>query len=531
MKNFILLIALFLSHITFSQSKMLVFFSDKPESGFTENVLFSPKSIERRNKKSVQLNEYDLPINPSYLSSIGVDGSIEKTSKWLNAIVFSSFLSQEQLLAKYTFIERIIPVNTSLEVHVQKKTPLNSPEKSINYGFATQQIEQLNLNCLHDLGFTGNGIYLAVIDAGFNNMNTVSYFDSVYQNNRVLDSYDFVLNQTSVYANSQHGTMVSSCIVGEKNQGQEMYVGTAKDVDLALYRSENVYSEALIEEFDLVRALERCDSVGVDVANISLGYFNFDDSTTNHVYGDLDGNTTIAALGVNVAVSKGIAVVMAAGNSGPNYISTPCDADDGLCVGAVDEFGNYALFSSVGPNADGQIKPDVASRGQNAFVVTPNDTVVQGNGTSFASPIMCGATACLIQANPTKSVAQIFNAIRLSASQNTFPDSLRGYGIPNFCLANTILNSSAGIAENDLSNLLLYPNPANNELTVYGFEQDLSVEYVIYNSLGGLEKVGKENTSEGYFKINVSTITAGNYFLEIIYEGKVIGKEQLFIVD
>ena len=530
MKNYILLIVLFLSQFSFSQSKMLVFFSDKPETIFTESTLFSAKGIVRRNKKSIVINEYDLPINPSYLSSIGTDGSIEKTSKWLNAIVFSSLLSQEQLLEKYTFIERIVDIDVSLKSTIKKEVTIGL-EKSIDYGLATQQVQQLNLDCLHDLGFTGDGVYIAVIDAGFSNMNTLSYFDFVYQNNRVLDSYDFVLNQTDVYGNSEHGTMVSSCIFGEKNQGQEKYVGTAKDVDIALYRSEDANIEILIEEFDLVRALERCDSVGVDIANISLGYFEFDDATTSHIYADLDGNTTIAALGVNVAISKGIAVVMAAGNSGPNYISTPCDADDGLCVGAVDEFGDYASFSSVGPNADEQIKPDVVARGQDALVVTPNDIVTPANGTSFASPIMCGATACLIQANPSKSVQEIFDAIRLSASQNTFPDNLRGYGIPNFCLANTILNSSSGISENDLSNLLLYPNPAKNDLTVYGFENDLSVEYVIYSSIGALVKLGTETTIDGYFKINVSSITAGNYILEIVSEGKVIGKEQLFIVD
>lgn len=508
---------------------MIVFFKDKPSVKVLDFELFSERSIARRKNKSVELNDYDFPIDEMYLNAISTSGTIEKTSKWLNAIVFSTSLSENEIQLKHSFIERIIVINTQLKSTIQKE--LVAQEKSLDYGFATQQVEQLNLDCLHDLGYTGNNIYLAVIDAGFDNMNNLSYFDSVYMNNRILDAYDFVLNQSDVYGNSQHGTMVSSCIFGEKNQGQEKYVGTAKDVDIALYRSEDAITEVLIEEFDLVRALERCDSVGVDIANISLGYFEFDDATTNHVYADLDGNTTIAAMGVNVAVSKGIAVVVSAGNSGPNYISTPGDADDGLCVGAVDQFGTYASFSSVGPNADGQVKPDVVSRGQDAYVVIPSDVVIQANGTSFSSPIMCGATACLIQANPTKSVADIFNAIRMSASQNAFPDSLRGYGIPNFCLANDILNSGAGIEDNELSNLLLYPNPANNDLTVYGFENNRTVEYVIYNSIGSKVKEGKEITTERFFKINVSSINAGNYILEVISKGKVIGKEQLIIID
>ncbi len=529
MKNLLLLISLFLVQFSFSQEKMIVFFKDKSATKINNTDFLSSKAIERRTLKSIEVDEYDLPIDVNFLNSISSVATIEKTSKWLNAIVITTSLSPENLLTQFSFIERIVPINTAMKSMIKKE--LHPAQKSINYGLATQQVQQLNLDCLHGLGYTGSGVYLAVIDAGFNGMDTVSYFDSVYTNNRVIDTYDFVLNQTYVYANSQHGTMVSSCIVGEKNQGQDIYVGTAKDVDLALYRSENVYSETLIEEFDLVRALERCDSVGVDVANISLGYFDFDDSTTNHLYADLDGNTTVAAVGVNVAVSKGVAVVMSAGNSGPNYIATPCDADDGLCVGAIDEFGSYAFFSSVGPNADGQIKPDVVARGQDAFVVSPYDTVVQANGTSFSSPIMCGATACLIQANPTKTVAEIFNAIRMSASQNAFPDSLRGYGIPNFCLANTILNSGAGITENDLYSLLIYPNPAKNEVTVYGFEENIKVEYVVYNLLGAFEKIGKEIIKDGFFKLNVSTLSAGNYILEIQSNGLVIAKEPLIVID
>ncbi len=531
MKNILLLIVLTFTQFSFSQEKMIVFFTDKNVKTVNPNELFSERSLKRRKLKSIEINTYDLPIDTGYLNAISTVATIEKTSKWLNAVVISTQLSKDDLLSQFSFIERITLINTKLNSTINKEEAILSQQKAINYGLATQQVQQINVDCLHDLGYTGSGIYLAVIDAGFDGMDTVSYFDSVYANNRVLDSYDFVLNQTSVYANSQHGTMVSSCIVGERNQGQDIYVGTAKDVDLALYRSENIYSETLIEEFDLVRALERCDSVGVDIANISLGYFEFDDSTTNHVYADLDGNTTIAALGVNVAFSKGIAVIMSAGNSGPSHIATPCDADDGLCIGAIDEFGDYAFFSSVGPNADGQIKPDVVARGFNASIVTPNDTVVQGSGTSFSSPILCGATACLIQANPTKTIAEIFNAIRMSANQHTFPDSLRGYGIPNFCLANTILNSGAGISEDDLYSLLIYPNPAKDEVTVFGFESNQEVEFVVYNSLGGFEKIGKEIATNGYFKLDVSNMSAGNYILEVQLNEVVIAKEPLIILD
>ena len=350
------------------------------------------------------------------------------------------------------------------------KTTLNSSISVSDVTSSATQIEQLNLDCLHDLGYTGNSIYLAVIDAGFNNMDNINYFDSVYLESRVLDNYNFVNNTPFVYAFSGHGTAVSSCIVAEK-AGMDNYAGAAIDVSLALYVAEDVTSETEIEEFNVVLALERCDSAGVDLANISLGYFNFDDSTTSHVYADLDGQTTIAAMGVNTAFSKGIVVLTSAGNSGPSNISTPCDASDGLCVGAIDEFGDYASFSSVGPNAAGQVKPDVAAMGKDSWVIMASGDLSVGSGTSFSSPIMAGATACLIQANPTKTAGQIMEAIRESAHQFSAPDGLLGYGIPDFCVANDILNNSAVINESAFGKLQVYPVPASEFIIVGGFGQ------------------------------------------------------------
>ena len=492
---------------------MIVFLKNKiSNESFNISTALSKRSLIRRANKEIQEDERDLPISNHYLQELVAFGDVEKQSKWLNAVIYSSPLSPVQLQGKFDFIERIEVFEQHHSSGIVKE-PLPT-SKALNYGFSKTQIEQLNLDCLHDQGYTGTGIYLAIIDAGFTNMNTVSYFDSIFLQGRVLDTWDFPLNNADVFGNSSHGTAVSSCIVGQNSTAIQPYIGTAKDVDIALYRSEVAATETVSEEFDLVLALERCDSVGVDIANISLGYFGFDDTLTNHIYADMDGNTTIAALGVDIAASKGIAVIIAAGNGGPGKISTPCDADSCLCIGAVDSLSNYAFFSSVGPSSDGQVKPDVVARGLGAWVVTPEDTVLSGNGTSFASPITCGATACLMQANPTKSVQEVFDAIRASADQYTVPDSLRGYGLPDFCLADQLLKGTASIAELNKEKLV-YPNPTNDFIHFSASFLDKNVRVRIINSIG--QEVFKD-TSVDDSTIDVRKLPNGVYVLEIVSE-------------
>jgi subtilisin family serine protease len=363
---------------------------------------------------------------------------------------------------------------------------------------------------------------VGVIDAGFNNMDSHNYFDSVYLEGRLIDTFNFVNSAETVYGFSGHGMSVSSCIVGEGST-PDQYIGAAVDVDLALYLTEDVSSESEIEEFNLVAALERADSIGIDLINISLGYFGFDDSTTSHVYADLDGVTTIASIGVNVAKSKGIFVVTSAGNSGPSTISTPCDATGALCAGAVTNQGNYAWFSSVGPSADGRVKPDVMARGGDAWFVNGADSLQQGNGTSFSSPILCGAVACLMQANPGRTIDDVMNAIRESASLFTTPNDSMGYGIPDFCLANDILTASSSISELQETQVSIYPIPTSGNLLISGLivsENQVSIS--IYNNLGQLVFNNEEAVNSGELKLNVSSLSNGMYTLVLHQEGSQI---------
>lgn len=512
---------------------MIVFFKDKGDVSVVgkqqTNVLleqFTARSIARRAKYNIAFDEKDFPINSVYQAQLKNVGEINSASKWLNAVSFTTDLSPSELLSRFSFIDRVQLVN---KTNSRVEKDLNTfDEKNISYGASQGQIEQLNLDCLHDLGYQGEGVYLAIIDAGFINMDLIDYFDTIFDENRILDTYDFVTNSPNVFGFHGHGTSVSSCIIAQGTTPDEYY-GTAVNVDVALYRSEDADFEYIEEEFFLVLALERCDTEGVDIANISLGYVDFDDASDDHPYSDMDGQTTMAAIGVNTAASKGIAVVAAAGNRGPETISTPCDADSVLCVGAVNAAGVIADFSSVGPAADGQVKPDVVSTGEDAWAVSQWGNVGAGNGTSFASPIMCGATVCLMQANPTVPPMDIFEAIRQSADQYTTPDHLKGYGIPDFCVAHDILQH-AGLGEKETVNsLLFFPNPTNEFLTIQGIENGASTQIKVFNTTGQVVLTESSLVQNGTTILGVQSLGMGVYIVEVIANGTVVGRERVLI--
>jgi subtilisin family serine protease len=497
-----------------AQNRYLVYFEGKGDvSNLNIEEVLSPRAIKNHKKNNIIINELDFPVNPIYLTNISGIGNVVKTSKWLNAVIINSTKTAEFILA-LPYVKEVETLETGIVIKdnkfkIEEQTELN---KTLNYDSTYKQNTQIGVDCLHDKGFLGENVLLAVIDAGFKGMDTILAFDSLYLQNRVVDKYDFIDNDTTVYEKHFHGTMVSSVIAGN----QINYIGSAPNVSLCLYITEDVTREVHEEEFDLVRGLERADSIGADLVNISLGYFQFDSLQGDYTYADMDGETTIAALGTQIATSKGLLIVTSAGNSGPDYIGTPCDADSILCVGATDTNSIVAGFSSVGPSADGRVKPDVAAIGKRAYCVDTDGTIKTCNGTSFSSPLTCGMVACLIQAHPTLTMMDFINSVRQSGSQFSSPDSLLGYGIPKACVADSLLALlEVGINESDLKEnvrLNIYPNPTTGYVTISSSDK---IELVQLISMEGRMIKQYILSNKNSVLLNFNDIPKGCYIIKV----------------
>ncbi len=427
-----------------------LFFKDKPK---VANYLYNPvsmlsnKALERRQKEDVKLDTVDVPIDKSYLQKLYSikDIQILAKSKWLNAVHIKGKLANIKKVKKqFKFISRVEYADRTIESKnksvvyntSREKTKFEALETNYQYGKAKQQVEMLNVNFLHKNDFTGKGITIAVIDAGFPNVDKLSGFQRIRDNNQILGGYDFVERSNYFYSGNSHGTHVLSTIAAYIQNGVDNFVGTAPDASFYLFRTEDAVNEIPLEESLWVEAAEMADSLGVDIITTSLGYTTFDNPNYDHTYNDLDGQTTFISRGAEIAASRGIVVLNAAGNEGNKswrYISAPADAKSVLTVGAVGANGEIATFSSWGPTADGRTKPDIMAMGQKAIVVNyQTDKTAETNGTSFSTPIMCGAVACLLQSRPNKKVSEIIEEIKKGSNNYSKPNNSYGYGIPNF---------------------------------------------------------------------------------------------------
>jgi hypothetical protein len=468
MKKIVLItLALAATLATKAQVKFWVFFTDKPHAeSFIQapERMLSERALMRRQRQDIALNITDVPVSTTYIKALKNEGVVVLTqSKWLNAV--SIFATQQQLesIQNLSFIKTIKPVlNMGRAQELIEETSIfkTFTAQPYSYGNSWNQISMLAGNVLHDNNLRGQNMLIAVLDGGFTEAQNISAFDSLWARNGIIATHDFVDGDTNVFERGSHGTSVLSVMAGFVD-GQ--MVGSAPKANYILLQSEDQSSETTIEEDNWVRAAEFADSVGADLINSSLGYYTFDGGIGDYTYADLDGRTGITTIAAIMAARKGILVVNSAGNEGSSawkYIITPADADSILAVGGVDENGIRVNFSSHGPTADGRIKPDVCAKAQNVTLINVFGNVATSNGTSFSSPLITGLAACLWQNHPNRTAMQVRSAIMQSASMYTNPDTLMGYGIPNFALADVYLTFLDNEAfQPDLQEVDLLPNP------------------------------------------------------------------------
>lgn len=521
MKKITILLFLLLTVFSFSQDLVLIKFADKPSaSDYLSNplLMLSQKALDRRAKYDIDISLQDVPVETSYVSQIQSLGvNMIAASKWFNGVfawATSSQISQAEALSFVSevelFAQNFSPLNSGVQTDkfAIENQPQNAPEgtNAYNYGATETQVTQLNLNYLHDLGFTGEGITIAVMDNGFPGVNSAGGFSYIRNNGQIKGTYNFIDDTEDVYSRGGHGTVVLSTMGGFI---QNQYVGTAIDADYYLFITENDDHELPDEEVHWVEAAEVADSIGADVFNTSLGYSDFDDYRYDYSYSDMNGATTIISRGAQIAAEKGIMVVNSAGNSGNDswhYITAPADAVDVLTIGAVDWNGNPVGFSSYGPTADGRVKPDVDALGSGAAVIRSNGSIDYSSGTSFSSPIMAGAMACFIQAFPNEQPSTLRQTVRESASLYPNPTNHMGYGIPDFGDAYNNLLAVADV--NADQQIKIYPNPTTAVLNIESSKEILKME--LYTMEGK-----KVNSYVGVSQINMSGVSKGVYLLKV----------------
>ena len=538
---------MFLAATMFAQAQVAsniywVQFTDKNNSPYSidnPEAYLSPRALQRRANLSIAIDEYDIPVNPQYLQAVADCGAeLLNPSKWLNGVsVHVTDPAVIEAINALGFVEVVRNCPNDPKAQEMKERWLANEMKPVApssrirgyYGGAEAQVKQLNVDVLHEMGFDGTGVVVAVLDGGFQGTEEASCFDNMREEGRLLGTRDFVYGSNSVYTQSTHGT---SCLSTMAAYDPNEMVGTAPKASYYLIHTEDGNSENIIEEYNWVSGAEYADSLGVDVCSTSLGYITFDMIQWDHPFEHYDGKTAPMSIGAEIAASRGMICMNAAGNEGDGNctLGIPADAEHILTVGAVDANGNRASFSSVGPTYDGRIKPDVMAMGEGTYVASGYGNwwpYYNGNGTSFATPVFAGAVACLRQARPYASVQEICDVIRACGNRADHPDSKYGFGIPDFSQAMELLSVEEPIGNTPAHIITVYPNPSNGEVHVV--LNDLhKAELTVYDFMGhklySYSFNGLNHTSlEGY----LNNLNSGVYFINAISES---GSETMKLV-
>ncbi|WP_303311520.1 S8 family serine peptidase [Hymenobacter sp. BT730] len=514
--------------------KHLVYFRDKTGTPFSTtrpDAFLSARALQRRSRQQIPVSSRDLPVAPAYVAQVRAVPGVQLwyTSRWFNAAVIScdsATLAQVQALPIIRSAETLnrkpqAGSRPALRPALPQKQSTQS--RRADYGLAFAQAAQLDAVTMHDAGFKGEGMQIAVFDAGFPSVDQLEAFKPLFSEKRVASTFNFVDKTKTVFERDAHGTSVLSALAANT---PGFFVGTAPQATYHLCITEDASSEHPVEEMNWLIAAEYADSAGVDIISSSLGYTTFDEPSIDHTYPDLNGRTTIGTRAATMAARVGMVVLNSAGNDGDKpwrYIDVPADADSVIAVGAVDSLGVRAGFSSVGPTADGRIKPDLMAMGYLAAVIRPSGVAVRGNGTSYACPVLAGMVAGLWQSSPGLSAQQVIETLKRSGSQAANPDNERGYGIPNFVRAYELANPGKPLSlPGKATGLLVYPNPtASNELFLTIPEELLlkNLRVRVYDSRGALVLDRTMFNNSPKMQVRTGVLARGTYTCTVSSNG------------
>lgn len=514
--------------------------SDKNNSPYSisnPSVFLSQRALDKRARFNIAITEQDIPVNPQYIQQIkAIDANIQVlcTSKWMNTVtVYCPDSTKPATISVLPFVTNVLPV-ADYDLQGMKKqlqtfennyvsivsNPAKDSMADLDYGEGYRQIALHNGHLLHKEGFLGNGMLIAVFDAGWAGVDTSVYFHPLFENGQILGTRDLIPGRHNVFEGHYHGTIVTSTMA---ILAEGTLVGTAPKANYFFIRSEHPLSEELIEEDFWTQAAEIADSLGADVINSSLGYTTFRDFPQgDFTYEDVDGVTSIASRAATILGQKGVVVCVSAGNEGTSpwyHIGHPADAFDILAVGAANVMGHIAGFSSRGPSYDGRVKPDITSVGVNTTCIWPDDRLGEADGTSLACPVAAGLCACLWQALPEKTASEIMQIVRESSSCYNNPNDSLGYGIPDFYAAYQN-HAHDGVPEHIIPTAHIFPNPCTNQFNISSREDN--IDRVELFSIDGKLVLSTCPDKHYYISVNVQDVPAGFYIGRIYLKNKQI---------
>ena len=535
------------SNLSAQQYFYFVNFKDKPN--YTEKLYqpasyISERAINRRTRNRVPLNINDIPPDSAYLAQLAtLPLIIYGKSRWLNgALVLVNSKAESEKIEALPFVSKVtytglanlfdddgLVSERSLQNQINQLAQAFEKRDSIldtlALGRSYEQLHQIHSEALLGRGLDGKGVLIAVLDAGFRNMDELEPFKHLFNEKRILATWDFVDAEEEVFEDDEHGLAVMSCLAANE---PGLIVGSAPKSQYILLRTENPSSEYLVEEYFWLFAAEYADSVGVDIINSSLGYSKHDEKSMGHKYAELDGKTTIVTQAAEIAASKGILVVASAGNEGNDpwrRITAPSDGEHVLSVGAVDKKGNSVSFSSIGPTADKRNKPDIVARGKNTSLLGANGKVFEGNGTSYACPIIAGSAAQLLQLAPKTSAQKLKDVLVLSSHQYHQPDKQIGAGLPNLLLASKmiVINRDSlidiNVTEDHFIHVLLFVSQKQkSKITIDYVDQNVTEKHNITLEKGLNRiplKVNKKRSNEMFhLSVELSDKNLGGKYLK-----------------
>ncbi|HMS34117.1 MAG TPA: S8 family serine peptidase [Ignavibacteria bacterium] len=536
-----------------------IFFSDKGPEAISKlsapESFLTKESIRRRLKRinSVsKFDERDIPVYGNYINELTAAGiQIRHVSKWFNAVscyadkMQISEISGMQSVKKIDIVQRYIKSNFETENNPEENSGnpgYNSPT-TMNYGQSLDQANVINVPPVHDEGVSGDGILIAVFDAGFDNLGH-SCFNNI--RSKGLHTYDFVNGDTIVsdgtgrMGSGWHGTITLSLICG---YDPGFLVSPAFNSGFILAKTENSDSETPLEEDNWIAAAEWADSLGAEIISSSLGYLAFDPPYPSYTWQSMDGNTAMITKAADIAVGKGIIVVISSGNDGSNSshntLNAPADGDSVITVGAVRSNRLRAGYSSVGPTVDGRIKPEVMAMGTNNFTARfgsgSSGYINSSSGTSLACPMVAAVCALMLSVNPDLTPVEVKEILKSTASNSNVPNNLIGWGVVDAFLAVQKAQNEKALYPEDYTLLQNYPNPFNPSTTiVFKLNKSGNVSLVIYDVRGKeIDRIVDNKFYErGNIQLNYSNpgLSSGVYFYSMLVNGEVIDSKKMILV-